>query len=179
MCIRDRYPEHVEIETLLTDAITTAQHLIQQNNNRIHLHISEEVKFVYSDPLRFRQIVLNLLTNASKFTQNGDIHLRASYEKVAEQEWLNLAVSDTGIGIDKVFLDKLFVEFAQEDSSATRRYGGSGLGLTISQRLCSMMGGEISVESTVGVGTTFTVRLPAIPDSYADAEIMSSHASMQ
>jgi signal transduction histidine kinase len=173
------YPEHVEIETLLTDAITTAQHLIQQNNNRIHLHISDEVKFIYSDPLRFRQIVLNLLTNASKFTQNGDIHLRASYEKSAGEEWLSLAVSDTGIGIDKVFLDKLFVEFAQEDSSATRRYGGTGLGLTISQRLCSMMGGEISVESAVGVGTTFTVKLPAIPGSYADTEIMSSRASMQ
>ncbi len=173
------HPEHVEIETLLGDAITTAQHLIQQNNNRIHLHISDEVKFIYSDPLRFRQIVLNLLTNASKFTQNGDIHLRASREKTADGEWLDLAVSDTGIGIDEVFLDKLFVEFSQEDSSATRRYGGTGLGLTISQRLCSMMGGEISVESKVGEGTTFTVRLPAIPSSYAISETITSHAGIQ
>ena len=164
------YPEHVEIETLLHDAITTAEHLIQQNNNRIHLEVAEDVKSIYSDPLRFRQITLNLLTNASKFTQNGDIHIRAHSIELEDGEWLVLEVSDTGIGIDPVFLERLFVEFAQEDSSATRKFGGTGLGLTISQRLCSMMGGEISVESTVGEGTTFTVRLPAIPGRYPEVE---------
>ena len=164
------YPEHVEIETLLHDAVTTAEHLTQQNNNRIHLEIAEDVKSIYSDPLRFRQITLNLLTNASKFTQNGDIHIRAHSIELEDGEWLVLEVSDTGIGIDPVFLEKLFVEFAQEDSSATRKFGGTGLGLTISQRLCSMMGGEISVESTVGEGTTFTVRLPAIPGRYPEVE---------
>ena len=173
------YPEHVEIETLLNDAITTTEHLIQQNNNRIHLEISEDVKSIYSDPLRFRQIVLNLLTNASKFTQNGDICIRAHSLRLEDGDWLVLQVSDTGIGIEPVFLDKLFVEFAQEDSSATRRFGGTGLGLTISQRLCSMMGGEISVESTVGVGTTFSVRLPAIPGRYAEDEPVVSRESVQ
>ena len=162
------FPEHVEIETLLNDAITTAQHLIQQNNNRIHLDVTDEVKSIYSDPLRFRQIVLNLLTNASKFTQNGDIYLNACQENTEDGDWLELVVRDTGIGMDSDFLDKLFVEFAQEDSSATRRFGGTGLGLTISQRLCDMMGGKISVESTLGVGTQFTVRLPAIPSSYSN-----------
>ncbi|MDC1286677.1 PAS-domain containing protein [Gammaproteobacteria bacterium] len=165
------YPEHVEIQTLLNDAVTTAEHLIQQNNNRIHLKVAEDVKSIYSDPLRFRQIVLNLLTNASKFTQNGDIHIRAHSIELEDGEWLELEVSDTGIGIDPEFLEKLFIEFAQEDSSATRRFGGTGLGLTISQRLCSMMGGEIGVESTVGEGTTFTVRLPAIPGRYPEVEI--------
>jgi adenylate cyclase len=164
------YPEHVEIQTLLHDAITTAEHLIQQNNNRIHLEVADDVKSIYSDPLRFRQITLNLLTNASKFTQNGDIHIRAHSIELEDGEWLVLKVSDTGIGIDPVFLERLFVEFAQEDSSATRKFGGTGLGLTISQRLCSMMGGEISVESTVGEGTTFTVRLPAIPGRYPEVE---------
>ena len=170
------YPEHIEIETVLNDAIITTQHLIQQNNNKIHLDVSEQVKSIYSDPLRFRQIVLNLLTNASKFTQNGDIHLRASCETTDDGDWLELVVSDNGVGIEKDFLDKLFHEFAQEDSSATRRFGGTGLGLTICERLCSMMGGEINVESTVGIGTTFTVRLPAIASRYSDAEILANQA---
>jgi signal transduction histidine kinase len=173
------YPEHVEIETLLNDAIITTQHLIQQNNNSIHLEVAEEVKSIYSDPLRFRQIVLNLLTNASKFTQNGDIHLQAKRETTDDGEWLDLVVSDTGVGIEADFLDKLFVEFAQEDSSVTRKFAGSGLGLTISQRLCSMMGGEISVQSTIGIGTTFTVRLPAIPSRYPNLEEVARQHRIQ
>jgi PAS domain S-box-containing protein len=173
------YPEHVEIETLLNDAVTTTEHLIRQNNNRIHLDVADDVKSIYSDPLRFRQIVLNLLSNASKFTQDGDIRIRARSERKPDGDWLVLQVSDTGVGIEAVFLDKLFVEFAQEDSSATRRFGGTGLGLTISQRLCSMMGGDISVESTVGVGTTFTVRLPAIPGRYGAIESSVGRAEMQ
>ena len=173
------YPEHIEIEAVLNDAIVTTQHLISQNNNQIHLDVTEEVKSIYSDPLRFRQIVLNLLTNASKFTQNGDIHLRASRTTSDDGDWLELQVSDTGIGIEEAFLDKLFVEFAQEDSSATRRFGGTGLGLTISQRLCSMMGGEISVDSSLGVGTTFTVRLPAIASRYSEAEKPGHQARIQ
>ncbi len=168
----DLFPEHFEIEPLLNDVVIAVQHLIQQNNNELHLEVTEKVKFIFSDPLRFRQIVLNLLTNASKFTQNGDIHLRASCETTKNGEWLDLVVSDTGIGIEDDFLDKLFVEFAQEDSSTTRKFGGSGLGLTISQKLCNMMGGEISVKSTVGVGTTFIVRLPAIPSRYSDSEML-------
>jgi len=175
----DLYPEHFEIEILLNDAIITTQHLIQQNNNKLHLEVAEEVKSIFSDPLRFRQIVLNLLTNASKFTQNGDIHLRASCETTENGDWLELVVSDTGIGIEDAFLDKLFIEFAQEDSSATRKFGGTGLGLTISQRLCSMMGGEISVESAIGVGTTFTVRLPAIPSRYSSTEMLAKQTRLR
>ena len=170
------YPEHVEIETLLNDAITTTQHLIQQNNNRMHLEVTDEVKSIYSDPLRFRQIVLNLLTNASKFTQNGDIYLNACRETADDGDWLELVIRDTGIGMESDFLDKLFVEFTQEDSSATRRFGGTGLGLTISQRLCDMMGGKISVDSCLGVGTTFTVRLPAIPSSYSNIGPIANQA---
>ncbi len=164
------YLEHIEIETLLNDAIVTTQHLIQQNNNRIHLDVAKEVRTIYSDPLRFRQIVLNLLTNASKFTQNGDINVRVSSEATEDGDWLELVVSDTGVGMETDFLDKLFVAFTQEDSTTTRKFGGSGLGLTISQRLCSMMGGEISVESAIGIGTTFTVRLPAIPSSCSNLD---------
>ncbi|MCP4431174.1 MAG: PAS domain-containing protein [Gammaproteobacteria bacterium] len=172
------FPEHVEIETLVSDAITTTQHLIQRNSNRIHLEISDEVKSIYSDPLRFRQIVLNLLTNASKFTQNGDIYVSAHQITIdRDSDWLEFSVRDTGIGIDEEFLEKLFVEFAQEDSSATRRFGGTGLGLTICQRLCDMMGGEIEVESTVGIGTKFTVYLPAIPGRYPQASVNVSRVN--
>jgi signal transduction histidine kinase/methyl-accepting chemotaxis protein len=173
------YPEHIEIETVLNDAVITTQHLVQQNSNTIHLDVAEEVKSIYSDPLRFRQIVLNLLSNALKFTQNGDIHLRAASETREDGDWLRLEVSDTGIGIEAAFLDRLFLEFAQEDSSATRKFGGTGLGLTISQRLCSMMGGVISVESTVGIGTIFTVRLPAIASRYSESELLANQARIR
>jgi signal transduction histidine kinase len=115
--------------------------------------------YLHGDALRLQQILLNLLGNALKFTEAGRVQLRIDYERTGTG-WLSLDVEDTGIGIASQHLDRIFDPFAQADASTTRRFGGTGLGTTITRQLAELMGGTISVRSTVGVGTTFTVRLP-------------------
>ncbi|WP_374671041.1 PAS domain S-box protein [Acidovorax temperans] len=115
--------------------------------------------YLHGDALRLQQILLNLLGNALKFTETGRVQLRIDYERT-DTGWLLLEVEDTGIGIASQHLDRIFDPFAQADASTTRRFGGTGLGTTITRQLTELMGGTISVRSTVGVGTTFTVRLP-------------------
>ena len=111
--------------------------------------------------MRLRQILLNLLSNACKFTSQGEVKLRV--RKVADgRNWVEFAVADTGIGMTPEQMGKLFQEFSQADVSTTRKYGGTGLGLAISKRFCEMMGGDITVESEIGRGSTFTIRLPMI-----------------
>ena len=119
------------------------------------------------DPMRFRQSLLNLLSNACKFTENGIVTLTLDQRMEQEKPWVCWTVSDTGPGIASGDLDKLFKSFSQIDSSATRKHGGTGLGLAISQRFCQMMGGRISVESEPGIRTAFTIHLPiASPGGY-------------
>jgi CheY-like chemotaxis protein len=114
-----------------------------------------------------RQILLNLLSNAGKFTEHGHITLRAMRECSNATDWISISVTDTGIGITPNQLNRLFAEFTQADPSTTRKYGGTGLGLALSRRLCMLLGGDISVESTLGCGSTFTVRVPAnIAETY-------------
>jgi adenylate cyclase len=113
-----------------------------------------------ADSTRVRQVLLNLLSNACKFTENGEIRLTAARETAGSTGWLVFIVADTGIGMTVEQLGRLFQEFSQADSSTTRKYGGSGLGLAISQRLCRAMGGEITVASMPDRGAAFTVRLP-------------------
>ena len=115
--------------------------------------------YLRGDALRLQQVLLNLLGNALKFTEAGRVQLRIDYERTGTG-WLSLDVEDTGIGIASQHLDRIFDPFAQADASTTRRFGGTGLGTTITRQLAELMGGTISVRSTVGVGTTFTVRLP-------------------
>lgn len=112
-------------------------------------------------PPKGPSVLLNLIGNACKFTQNGEVRLRVFLELQADSAELMLQVSDTGIGMSPDQLSRLFQEFRQADASTTRQYGGTGLGLAISQRLCGLMGGSIAVESSLGAGSTFTVRLPA------------------
>ena len=120
----------------------------------------EKLGGIYSDPIRIRQIVLNLLSNACKFTENGRVTVEVACEDKDAQSWLNLKVSDTGIGMFPEQVKRIFEQFMQADNTTTRKYGGTGLGLAISQRLCQMMQGTIDVNSKPGVGTTFRVRLP-------------------
>src|SRR5260221_475054 len=111
--------------------------------------------------MRVRQTLLNLVSNANKFTERGTLTIRARRREIDNREWVEIAVTDTGIGMSPAQMEKLFQEFSQVDSSTTRKYGGTGLGLAISQRFCRMMGGDISVQSEAGRGSTFTITLPA------------------
>lgn len=122
----------------------------------------------FGDPLRIEQILLNLVNNAVKFTEKGAVSISVRSERTEDAKtWVTFSVSDTGIGMSKEQLDHLFVPFDQGDSSISRRFGGSGLGLSIAKSLTDLMGGEISVASEEGSGSTFTVRLPLEPDAKA------------
>ena len=117
---------------------------------------------MHSDILRIRQVLLNLLSNAFKFTEGGDVLLEIKRTSSDHGDWLCVEVSDTGIGISDEQMKRLFQEFTPADSSTTRKYGDAGLGLAISRRLCELLGGEINVQSEVKKGAIFTVRLPII-----------------
>jgi signal transduction histidine kinase len=112
--------------------------------------------------MRLRQAMLNLLSNANKFTERGTITVHARQVQENGRDWIMIAVDDTGIGMTPEQMGKLFQEFSQADASTTRKYGGTGLGLAISKRFCQMMGGDITVQSEVGHGSTFTIRLPTL-----------------
>ncbi|WP_341488032.1 response regulator [Pararhizobium sp. A13] len=153
--------EAFDIAGMVQDAATTAQPLAQKNRNRLIIHRPDDIGSMRADPLRVRQILLNLLSNACKFTENGEVTIAATWAKVDGAEGVLFTVADTGIGITPQQMTNLFQEFSQADSSTTRKYGGTGLGLAISQRLCRAMGGHVTVDSTPGVGTKFTVWLPS------------------
>ncbi len=152
--------EDFDIRTLVQDAVQTVQPMAEKNGNRLIVHCPEDLGRMHADVTRVRQVVLNLLSNACKFTENGEVTLEGTRDRVDGHDWIRISVSDTGIGLTPEQMGKLFQEFSQADSSTTRKYGGTGLGLAISRRLCRMMDGDIDVESTTGKGSTFTVRLP-------------------
>jgi signal transduction histidine kinase len=152
-------PESVSLAPLIDEVIGTARQLAEQNNNRLVVEVQENLGTLTVDPMRLRQILLNLLSNACKFTKQGDVTLRA--RKVADgQHWVELAVADSGIGMTAEQLAKLFQEFSQAEASTAKRYGGTGLGLAITRKLARMMGGDVTVTSELGKGSVFTVRLP-------------------
>ena len=159
------HTEAFDIAGMVQDAAATALPLARKNRNRIIVQCPHDLGIMRSDPLRVRQILLNLLSNACKFTENGQITIAAEGAKVDEAEGVLFTVADTGIGITPQQMTNLFQEFSQADSSTTRKYGGTGLGLAISQRLCRAMGGHIAVDSTPGAGTKFTVWLPSASDA--------------
>ncbi|MGE3541011.1 MAG: response regulator [Candidatus Tectimicrobiota bacterium] len=160
----DLYPEAVELEDVLHDVVSTVSPLLEQQCNTFRLHASTPLGQMVCDITKLRQILVNLLSNASKFTAQGQITLEVSRQATATGDWLTFRVTDTGIGMSVEQLQKLFTPFTQADGSTTRKYGGTGLGLAISRQFSQMMGGDITVESTVGQGSTFTVRLPAEMD---------------
>jgi CheY-like chemotaxis protein len=134
---------------------------VEKNGNRLEVKCAPDVGVVTADSMRVRQALLNLASNAAKFTQNGTITIAGMRTQSAGREWITLQVSDTGIGMTPGQIVRLFQDFVQADASTTRKYGGTGLGLAISQRFCRMMGGDIAVESESGRGSTFTINLPA------------------
>ena len=153
--------ETFNLQNLMEEVVSTIRPLIEKHSITLHVDCPENLGFMHADHTRIRQILLNLLSNACKFTDGGDIYISAEREKVEGEEWIVFRVKDTGIGMNEEQQSKLFKPFTQVDSSTTRRYGGTGLGLAISRRFCQMMNGGISVQSEPGKGSTFTFRLPA------------------
>jgi len=151
------HAETFDAAVLVGDVVATIEPLAAENGNRLAVDIPAEGAVVHTDITRFRQSLLNLLANACKFTEDGDISVTL---RVAG-EWLMVSVKDTGIGISPEQQAKLFRAFTQADASTTRKYGGTGLGLAISRKMCRLMGGDISVESELGKGSNFEMRLPA------------------
>ena len=158
-------PETVNLAPLLEDVIGTARQLAEQNKNRLVVESPDNLGSLTVDPMRLRQILLNLLSNACKFTKQGEVTLRAR-RLVNGGNWIELAVADTGIGMTPEQQAKLFEEFAQADASTAQRFGGTGLGLAISRKLARMMGGDVTVTSEPGKGSVFTVRLPGGADTH-------------
>ncbi len=152
--------EIFDVPTMIRDVVTTIEPLVQKNANRLEVHCPTDVGSMRADLTKVRQSLFNLLSNACKFTESGTIRL-----EVARMErdggWFTFRVADTGIGMPPDHLGKLFQPFTQVDPSATRRFGGTGLGLAITRHFCEAMGGDITVESKPGVGSIFTIRLPA------------------
>ncbi len=149
--------ETFEIAPLLTEVGDTLHPLMMKNHNRLVINCPDRIGSMQADITKLRQSLFNLLSNASKFTENGTITLAVAR---TEADWIAFAVSDTGIGMTPAQQTKLFQSFSQADESTTRKYGGTGLGLVITKQFCQIMGGDIQVQSEAGVGTTFTIRLP-------------------
>ena len=157
-------PQTVELPPLIDEVAGTARQLAQQNNNRLVVEASDDLGTLTVDPMRLRQILLNLLSNACKFTKEGEVALRG--RRVSNGgPWVELSVSDTGIGMTPEQQAKLFEEFSQADATTAQRFGGTGLGLAITRKLTRMMGGDVTVTSEPGKGSVFTVRLPAGSDT--------------
>ncbi|MEG4235588.1 ATP-binding protein [Microcoleus sp. Pol11C3] len=173
------YLENFDVATMIEEVMTTAQPLVEKKGNALALKTKGELGTMYADQPKVRQILLNLLSNAAKFTEKGVITIGVERIKIEKSrpakqnknkdfqsgsnytsQVLMFRVSDTGIGMTDEQLEQIFKPFTQADASTTRKYGGTGLGLTISQRLCQILGGEISVESEDGKGSTFIVSLP-------------------
>jgi GAF domain-containing protein len=157
----------LQIETfplapLIADVVKTIEPLAAKNANQVAVKCDGAIGTLHADQMRLRQALLNLMSNANKFTERGKIAIDARQRQ--EDGSISISIADTGIGMTPEQMSKLFQEFSQADASTTRKYGGTGLGLAISKRFCEMMGGDITVESEVGRGSTFTIRLPRIAE---------------
>ena len=158
------FAETFGIASAVEDVAGTVESLIAKKNNRIQVNMGGDLGEMHSDLVKLRQILFNLLSNAAKFTENGLITVNVSVEQPEgghEGRWIVFEVSDTGIGMTEEQLSKLFQRFQQADASTTRKFGGTGLGLSLVKVFSAMLGGGVNVASTAGVGTTFTIRLPA------------------
>src|ERR1700724_3682123 len=154
--------EDFALAPLIDNVVKTIEPLAAKNENRVVVLCDGAIGPLHADSMRLRQALLNLLSSANKSTERGTISVDARHGQENGHDWVTIAVADTGIGMTPEQMGKLFHEFSQADASTTRKYGGTGLGLAISKRFCQMMGGDITVESVHGHGSTFTIRLPRI-----------------
>ncbi len=163
------FAENIAVDALIDQVIHTTEPLMDKNSNRLVVEREGDLGTARQDVTKLRQALLNLMSNAAKFTHEGTVTLRAERSLEKGVEWLVFAVTDTGIGIPEDKLDHVFEEFSQADASTTREYGGTGLGLPISRRFCQMLGGDLTVASHAGEGSAFTIRVPVRLED-ADAE---------
>ena len=153
--------ENFDLSKFIHELASTIQPLMETKDNAFQINIAEELGEMYADATKLRQILLNLLSNASKFTEHGQITLEVTSVNEQGDKWFKFRVTDTGIGMPQEKLDNLFDLFTQIDASPTRQHDGAGLGLAITKQFTELMGGTISVESQLGEGSTFSVQLPA------------------
>jgi signal transduction histidine kinase len=160
---------------LINDVVKTIEPLAAKNGNQVAVHYDGEIGTMHADQMRLRQALLNLMSNANKFTERGTITIDAHHRQENGGDWITLAVTDTGIGMTPEQMGKLFQEFSQASSTTASKYGGTGLGLVISRRFCQMMGGDITVKSEPGRGSTFTIQLPRIVDAPKEVAANPAH----
>jgi signal transduction histidine kinase len=152
--------ETFALAPLIDGVVKTIEPLAAKNGNQVAVHWDAGIGTMYADEMRLRQALLNLMSNANKFTEKGTVTLAAHQGQENGRDWVTLSVADTGIGMTPEQMGKLFQEFSQASSKTASKYGGTGLGLVISRKFCQMMGGDITVASEPGKGSVFTVRLP-------------------
>ncbi|HEX6368928.1 MAG TPA: response regulator [Longimicrobium sp.] len=154
--------EDFDVAELIAEVASTIRPMVETNANTLHLQVAPDLGEMHADQMKVRQGLYNLLSNAVKFTQDGDVTVTAVRERMDEREWMVFRVADTGIGLGPEQIVRLFQDFTQADTSTTRRFGGTGLGLALTRRFCQMMGGDVTVHSVEGEGSVFTIKLPAV-----------------
>nr|WP_158555227.1 response regulator [Fulvimarina endophytica] len=167
------YPERFDLRMMIEDVSSTVGSLVGAKGNRLSIEAGADLGIATTDQVKLRQCLINLIGNASKFTENGEVTLTADRERGEEGDWLAFTVSDSGIGMTSEQVENLFERFRQADASTTRRFGGTGLGLAITRAFCRLLGGDIGVTSEIGVGSTFTIRIPA---SFHESEPIAEEA---
>jgi signal transduction histidine kinase len=160
--------------SLIDDVVKTIEPLAAKNGNRVVARCDGAIKTMHADETRVRQTLLNLASNANKFTEKGTVSIDARQRAEDGRDWITIAVADTGIGMTGEQMARLFQEFSQASSATASKYGGTGLGLVISRRFCQMMGGDITVASEAGRGSTFTIRLPRIVEAPREVAVADS-----
>jgi signal transduction histidine kinase/DNA-binding response OmpR family regulator len=154
--------EDFDVAELIAEVASTIRPMVETNANTLTLQVAPGLGQMHADQMKVRQGLYNLLSNAVKFTQDGTVTVTALREMMDEQEWMVFQVTDTGIGLEPEQIVRLFQDFTQADTSTTRRFGGTGLGLALTRRFCQMMGGDVTVHSIPGEGSVFTIKLPVV-----------------
>lgn len=154
------------LKEMISNISSIIHPLIEKNNNVLDIHFDTKMETIVADERKLQQAILNLLSNAAKFTNKGEIKLRVSDVHENNHNWMKISVVDTGIGIEQKSLNNLFQDFTQADSSTSAIFGGTGLGLSISKRFCNMMGGDIFAESEIGKGSRFVIKISLNVEEY-------------
>jgi signal transduction histidine kinase len=162
--------EEFDLNEMVQEVVATVEPMIVENKNKLVVKCQPDLGIVSTDQTKLRQAALNLLSNAAKFTKDGTVTLAVQRRKRPAGDWIEIQVQDTGIGIEEADIGRLFQNFGQANASTSSKFGGTGLGLALSQKLCALMGGGISVKSEVEQGSIFTIRVLAWMNEQQDTE---------